>query len=58
MKTITADMVLMDDEQQPKHSARYRLEHGDHGVDTLYIRRSALPQGEPPRRIHITVEVK
>lgn len=47
-------MELMAEEKQPKHSARYGFKSGNAGVDSIYIKRSALPV-DPPKRI--TVEI-
>lgn len=51
---LRIEMELMSEDKQPKHSARYGFKSGDAGVDSIYIKRSALP-AELPKRI--TVEI-
>ena len=51
---LRIEMELLPEEKQPKHSARYGFKRGDSGVDSIYIRRSALPDPAPRR---ITVEI-
>lgn len=47
-------MELLPEEKQPKHSARYGFRSGNAGVESIYIKRSALPVDLPK---HITVEI-
>ena len=51
---LRVEMVLMAEDKQPKHSARYGFKSGSAGVDSIYIKRSALPANPPTR---ITVEI-
>ena len=51
---IKCEMELLSEDKQPKHSARYGFKSGNAVVDSIYIKRSALP-AEPPKRI--TVEI-
>ena len=51
---IKCEMELLPEDKQPKHSARYGFKSGNAGVDSIYIKRSALPAELPQR---ITVEI-
>lgn len=51
---LRMEMELLPADKQPKHSARYGFKSGNAGVDSIYIKRSSLPE-TPPKRI--TVEI-
>lgn len=43
------DMRLLDPDKQPKHSWRYGYEKGDGGVESVYIKKTAL--SDPPPEV-------
>lgn len=52
---IKLRMKKMVEDKQPKHSVRYQFDGGDGGCDTLYLKRSYLPD-PPPENLLVRIE--
>lgn len=52
---LKIDLKLLPADAQPKNSWRYGFHKGDSGVESIYIRKNALPS-PPPKEITISIK--
>jgi len=54
MTMIKLTVELLPEERQPKHSYRYGYKKGDAAIESVYIKRSAIP-GKPPKLLEVVI---
>lgn len=52
---LKLDMKLLPADVQPKNSWRYGFQKGDSGVESIYIRKGAMPN-PPPKVVTVTIK--